>query len=80
VEMDLGIHPLAMRKIQSKHFLHERFTLCGAPVTLFPVNIFSFEVNVRAFGTSWGNLLLYLPGMKDGRKAVILNIVLEDLG
>jgi hypothetical protein len=54
VEMDLGIHPLAMRKIHSlSTFLHERFTLCGAPVPLFPVNIFSFEVKVRAFGTSW---------------------------
>jgi hypothetical protein len=52
-----------------------------AQVTLFPVNIFSFEVKVWDFGTSWGNLWLYLSGMKGGRKAVIFDIKgLEHLG
>jgi hypothetical protein len=70
----LGIHPLAMWKIQSKHFLHELLHCVSASYTFSPSTFSLFEVKVWDFGTSWSNLLLYFSGMKGGRKAVILDI------
>jgi hypothetical protein len=80
VEMDLAsILWLCGRYSLSTFYLSSYIVL--AQVTLFPVNIFSFEVKVWDFGTSWGNLWLYLSGMKGGRKAVIFDIKgLEHLG